>query len=767
MELQAHKYFPLHNTAGRYAFAMLLVISAAILHWTFPAVLGGTPFLAFFPAVVAAAAFGGFGPGILATLASAFCVNAFLTSPVGQITLTDPIALARQGLFIAAGVGISFIVRALRTKQVEVGEHRARLGAIVESSDDAIVSTNLEGTILSWSPAAERMFGYTAEEIVGKSIRLLLPPERVQEEDDILRRLRQGERIDHYDTVRITRDGRRFEASLTISPLKAHDGRVVGVLKIVHDITERRQVEAARISQQTMGRIIEAAMDAIVTIDEEQRILQFNPAAERMFRCPAAEALGSPIDRFIPQRFRHVHAQHIRDFGQTGRTSRAMGRLGAISGLRADGEEFPIEASISQVDVGGTKLFSVILRDVTERKRADDALVAAKEAAEEASRAKDRFMAVVSHELRTPLTPVLAAVSMFQKDPQLNENLRKTLEMVRRNVELEARLIDDLLDLTRIARGRIELDKRLTELSTIITRAVEVCRPDIEARRLHLGVDLGSMPYMVEADAARLQQVFWSLLKNSVRFTPPGGCVGIRCGSNGPGRVVIEVNDSGVGIAPEAMGQIFSAFAQADKLVSRQFGGLGLGLAISKTLVELHGGTIEAQSAGKDRGSTFKVKLPIVPRPQPRVTEMHRRRAGQEPRKPEAAHLRLLLVEDHGDTAEMMRSMLAAEGHQVQTAGDVATALDLVTQEHFDVLLSDLGLPDGSGLDLIRELHARGQDMPAIALSGYGQEQDVEESRRAGFAMHLVKPVDMDRLQSALANVHIQGRANPVSPDDA
>ncbi len=395
------------------------------------------------------------------------------------------------------------------------------------------------------------------------------------------------------------------------------------------------------------------------------------------------------------------------------------------------------------------------IRYAIDRKRAEEALKAAKvsaecakAAAEQANRAKDHFLAVLSHELRTPLTPVVMGLSMLQDRPDLDPTMRETLEMVRRNVELEARLIDDLLDVSRIAQGKIELSRGPVDLCTILNRAVEVCKPDIEARRLHFGVDPGpAAPYWVEADVPRLQQVFWNLLKNAIKFTPHDGCVGIRCRPNEK-HVVVEVNDSGIGIEPEALTRVFNAFEQAERSITRQFGGLGLGLAISKALVEMHGGTVSAHSEGRDKGATFRVRLPLTApagRPDAPAPAAARRRAVRP--------LHILLVEDHGVTAKMMRMVLTAEGHTIESAADVATALELADRRAFDLLLSDLGLPDGSGHDLMRGLRARGHKFPAIALSGYGQEEDIRRSLAAGFAAHLTKPASREALVAAIASV--------------
>ena len=267
----------------------------------------------------------------------------------------------------------------------------------------------------------------------------------------------------------------------------------------------------------------------------------------------------------------------------------------------------------------------------------------------------------MSHELRTPLTPVVMGLSMLQNRPDLDPGLRDTLDMVRRHVEMEARLVDDLLDVSRIARGKIELTRSTVELCTTIQRAVEVCKPDIEARRLHFGVDLGpAAPYWVDADVSRLQQVFWNLLKNAIKFTPQGGCVGVRCHPN-EDHVIVEVNDSGIGIEPEALSRIFNAFEQAELSITRQFGGLGLGLAISKALVELHGGGSKPTSEGRDKGATFRVRLPLTaPAGQPEVPPP----AASPQRTVRPLHI--LLVEDHGVTAKMMRMVLTSDGHTVR-----------------------------------------------------------------------------------------------------
>jgi PAS domain S-box-containing protein len=400
--------------------------------------------------------------------------------------------------------------------------------------------------------------------------------------------------------------------------------------------------------------------------------------------------------------------------------------------------------------------------DITDRKRAEEEMRQAHREANAANEAKDRFLATLSHELRTPLTPVLATVATLEENPRLPEDVRSSLAMVRRNVELEARLIDDLLDLTRIARGKLGLSLRATDARQVIEHAVETAKREIEAKGLRLVTDLASGDLSVWADAPRLTQVFWNLLSNAVKFTPPGGEVAVRSAveaSGGGEDLVVSVTDTGIGIEPDVLPRIFDAFEQADRRITRQFGGLGLGLAVSRALVELHGGRLTAASEGRGTGATFEVRIPLggvqidlddsgsilfaPTRPSP-------------PAAPAARPLRLLFVEDHPDTAETVAELLRMMGHQVSVAGTVAEALEtagaLAANEGFDLVVSDLGLPDGSGHDLMREL-VRLYNVPGIAVSGYGMEEDVRKSREAGFSLHLTKPATPQMLRDAIQQV--------------
>jgi CheY-like chemotaxis protein len=378
--------------------------------------------------------------------------------------------------------------------------------------------------------------------------------------------------------------------------------------------------------------------------------------------------------------------------------------------------------------------------------------------------AKDRFLATLSHELRTPLTPVLAVTSGLEHSDRLLPEVRDDFIMMRRNIELEARLIDDLLDLTRVSRGKLELQRHEFDLREVLEHAVQTsCAEEIASGRRRVEIDLAAADHRLWGDASRLTQVFWNLLNNAVKFTPEGGTVTVRSRGEGTNRLAVEISDTGVGIDPELLPRIFDAFEQGEAGVTRRFGGLGLGLAITKAIVELHGGDIAARSDGRDHGATFVVRLPVGPRPLHLVAPPPAAAEGADSAEdtlPTALHI--LLVEDHVDTADALAELLRGRGHEVTVANSIAHALATAKRLEagdagaVDLVISDLGLPDGTGQDLMRELVAR-FGLRGIALSGYGMEDDVRRSREAGFECHLTKPVNLQALESAIQQVAAGG----------
>ncbi|PYK50911.1 MAG: hybrid sensor histidine kinase/response regulator, partial [Verrucomicrobia bacterium] len=354
--------------------------------------------------------------------------------------------------------------------------------------------------------------------------------------------------------------------------------------------------------------------------------------------------------------------------------------------------------------------------------------------------AKDQFLAMLSHELRTPLTPVLASALALESEPELPKEIRESLQMIRRNVELEARLIDDLLDLTRIDQGKVQLNFEVLDAHTLLQNALDICQAEIDRKNLARVLNLGARKVHMRADPARLQQIFWNLINNAVKFTPRNGQIIITTSNDSKGQLRVEIADTGLGIEAEALPKIFDAFEQGGRT---QLGGLGLGLAISKTLVEAHKGTIAAQSAGRNKGSTFTLVFPTCEKAEAQIAP------AVLPRLSERQPLRILLVEDHEDTNRSLTNLLRRRGYHVQSALNFQSAVNLGTKEQFDVLISDLALPDGTGIDLMQKLHST-RPLLAIALTGFGMEDDVRKSYEAGFQHHLVKPIDLNKLDSLI-----------------
>ena len=381
---------------------------------------------------------------------------------------------------------------------------------------------------------------------------------------------------------------------------------------------------------------------------------------------------------------------------------------------------------------------------ITERNRTQVALEQQKDAVEAANRTKDNFLAMLSHELRTPLTPVMAALDTLEADGSRSSGSKNSLAMIRRNVELESQLIDDLLDLTRIAKDKLQLRFGPLDSHEVINNVVEICRPQAQARNLTLQLNLRAGTHHVLGDAAKYQQIVWNLLKNAIKFTAENGEITISSSNPEPQLLAVAVHDTGIGIEPEVMNRIFDPFEQGERAFQRRYGGLGLGLAISKSLAQAHGGTLIARSQGHDRGSTFILTMKTVPAP-PRIVKL------TSP-VPESRPLRILLVDDHQDTCVALERLLVRRGHLVAAAHNVRSAMETAARNSFDLLISDIALPDGTGTELMTYLHAISR-IPGIAISGFGMNGDIEKSIDAGFAEHLIKPVKMENLEAAIDRV--------------
>ena len=421
--------------------------------------------------------------------------------------------------------------------------------------------------------------------------------------------------------------------------------------------------------------------------------------------------------------------------------------------LRAkSGEEIPFLVNAKRIDRGGHWENQCVLMRMRQRNQFENELLSAKKSAEKANEAKDQFLAALSHELRAPLSPVLMMSTAMELDPAVPAEIREQAGIIRRNAELEARLIDDLLDHSRIRHGKLNLVQSPVDVHDLLTQTEEIVRSEGTSKRVAIVFEKQAPDHYVFGDSARLQQVFWNIIKNGVKFTPAGGAVRIVT-SNADAELIVRVSDTGVGIAPDALPKIFQAFEQGN-LPTGSFGGLGLGLAISRAIVEMHGGRIEVASEGVGRGATFSVALKTVASPV----------AAEAPIAPvlaaQSGNLRLLLVEDHDSTRDVLARILGRAGHHVHGAATGSQALELLkTAGPFDALISDLGLPDRSGFDLLREIRATHPAIPAIALSGYGMDEDVKRAKDAGFTAHLVKPIPFDQLRTLLDQIAAGPRA--------
>ena len=483
---------------------------------------------------------------------------------------------------------------------------------------------------------------------------------------------------------------------------------------------------------------------AIYMLDPNGNVVTWNTGAQKIKGYTAEEIIGKNFACFYtaedvaadkPQRNLREAARrgHIRDQGLR---------------VRKDGSTFEAEVVITALrdDKRNIRGYSKVTRDITDQIRNRE-VEAEKIAAQKASKAKDDFLAALSHELRTPLTPALAAATFLQDNAgKLPPEFIEDLQIIKRNVQLQARLVDDLLDLTRVTRGKLRLDLETCDAHSVIRNAIETASSAIAAKKLKLSAEFNAKEHYILADCIRLQQVFWNLINNAVKFTQPGGQIVIHTFNDERDRFHFEVTDNGIGIEPQRLASLFSPFEQADPSVTRQFGGLGLGLAISKHLVDLHHGTIEAESRGRSFGATFEVTL-ATQREGAGKIDLHSR-ASKYPPKP----LRILLVEDHRDTRRTLSRLLTHFGHAVLTAENVHSALEIMRSGEFDVLLCDIGLPDGTGYEVISQVRQT-RPIKAVAITGFGTEEDLRRSKEAGFDFHLVKPVDLHELQTVLDRV--------------
>ena len=636
----------------------------------------------------------------------------------------------------------------------------AWLAAVVDSSDDVIVTKTLDGIITSWNPAAERTFGWTAPEAIGQHITLIVPDDRRAEEEVVLARIRRGERVDHFETVRRTKDGHLIEMSITVSPVRDAAGHLVGASKVAREITERRRGEVARAR---LAAVVESSNDVIVSKTLDGVITSWNPAAERTFGWTSAEAVGQHITLIIPDERRAEEddvlarirrGERVDHFETVRRTK--DGRLVEMSITVS-----PVKDAAGHI-VGASK----VARDIGERRKLEDQraqLLAreqeARKNAEALNAAKDQLIATVSHELRTPLNSILGWTRMIQSG-SLDEAARaRALDSILRNAAAQGRLIEDLLDFARISAGRMRLDFERMDLNAVIEAALETVRPAARAKDIALVANLDHTIGPIAGAPDRLQQVVWNLLMNSLKFTPSGGRVEIASERRADALAIV-VSDTGEGIAADVLPHVFEAFRQEDSSSTRAHAGLGLGLSLVRRLTDLHGGDVTAESPGKGLGATFTVTLPLAGT-RAKAAAAEDRHAASAATERALAGARVLVVDDDPEFRELSTVILRRAGANVRAASSASRAQDIVNAWLPNVVLMDLAIPEENGLALVSAMRSvfaeRAARVAMIGITALGAAENRARAVLAGFDLYLTKPVDPTGLTAAVAEVIRRG----------
>lgn len=632
--------------------------------------------------------------------------------------------------------------RTEREKQRQLFTAR-RLASIVESSEVAIIGKALDGSIQSWNAAAEHLFGYTEKQAVGRHISLLIPPERLAEEDEIIATLKAGRRIEHLKTERIRADGRHVPVSLTVSPIKDDDGNVIGASKIVRDITRERQAEAERAR---LVRLIENSMDFIAICDLDAIPLYVNRAGLQLVGLDSVEAARRVTvwDFFFPEDRARIRGELFPAVLATGHGEMEV----RFRHFKTGAARWMAYKVLTLTDESGKAIaIGTVSQDITHRKSLEDNLRNLAAELSESDRRKNEFLATLAHELRSPLAPLANVLEIWRRSTS-REQLRDARATMERQLGQMVRLVDDLLDLNRITHDRLDLRKTRLELADVVEHAIETCRPIVTERGHELTVALPEQPCHLQADAARLAQVFSNLLSNSCKYTDIGGKISItaQCEND---TVVVSVKDTGVGIPRDKLAGVFDMFTQVDSSLAHAQGGLGIGLTLVQRLVVMHGGTVEAHSEGVGKGSEFVVRLPVdrsVAQPAavtpPAANGMIEKR-------------RVLVVDDNADSALSLSMLLNLDGHEAVSVHDGVAAIEAAEAHRPDVVLLDIGLPRLNGHEVCRRLRDLpwGKNLVVIALTGWGQGEDLRKSHEAGFDGHLVKPVRYETLAKLLSSL--------------
>jgi len=680
------------------------------------------------------------------------------TATTYQAAVTTGLITTFLGL-VTVGAFVWLLNRSLRTRQqaaAVIAEQGERLRTTLASIGDAVITTDMAGRITNMNAEAESLTAWTNAEAMGQLLdavfRIVNETTRKTVLNPATRAMKEGIIVGLANhTVLIAKDGTERPIDDSAAPIRCKDGEIVGCVLVFRDITERKQAEQQRFDAVARTEsVLNNVVNGVITIDERGVVETFNSAAERLFGYKDEEIVGQNVKILMGEPYHSEHDGYLANYMRTGQ-AKVIGIGREVEARRKDGSAFLMDLGVSEFLLGERRYFTAIVRDITERKRLEEQLREVAAALSDAGRRKDEFLATLAHELRNPLAPIRNGLLLMKLAGDNAEAVERSRSMMERQIEQMVRLVDDLMDISRISQGKLELLKEHVPLGAVIASAVETTRPLIEQMGHELTVTLPKQPLIVDADMTRLAQVFMNLLSNSAKYSERGGHIWLTVERQGSD-VVVSVRDTGIGIPTDKLTSVFDMFSQVDRSLEKSQGGLGIGLSLVKRLVEIHGGRIEAKSDGPGRGSEFVVRLPVdVEASRPQAADKQ-----QEPAAPKSS-LRILIVDDSKDGADSLAMVLKMMGNDTRTAYDGKEGVELAEEFRPEVVLFDIGMPKLNGYEACRLIRKQpwGRKVIVIAVTGWGQEDDRQRSHDAGFDHHMVKPVDPQALMKMLAGLDV------------